>query len=666
MSLWRWKVMNRFNSVSATLSVVVGLLVLSLTFALSLLVRDAFVRQQSASNALFAIQLSRDLFFAEETLQVERGVVITAMRAPQAADRDTIERIEALRSQSRVALDKVVSETRSRQSISATRYKQTFSENRLGYDEALAKAMSGLSLPIQQRGDLLANWTLATRKLIEEADSESAALSQSLTDIDPFVDEMVRMGRLAWDVRSAAGVERTQFATVLDGPQPPSVQSLRQLAEATGKIDSPWSFIEADAKQPSFPPALKAAMRVAEKTYFVDMRAKRRALLDELVAGKSSPVSDQDWLQFSDPALKSLGEISETTLDLTAAHVGELADAANRKFYYSIASIVVSLILTIFAALYLRSRVIKPLGLITRAMQTVVGGDFDFQIPMQDRQDEIGRFAQTLGMFRDGAVERERLETELLKNRSDKETAEASSRVKSEFLATISHELRTPLNAIIGFSEVMKEQTLGPLSPRYGEYSAHIFDSGSHLLSLINDVLDITKYDAGHLELNEAAFDLAAVINGCLELVEPQAAKARITLHTESTCGAPLLFADERRLRQIMLNLLSNAIKFTPEGGRVCVALGRDENHLIIGVIDTGIGIKQNDLEKAFSRFGQIDSSLSRKYDGTGLGLPLSRNLVELHGGVLELTSDVGRGTTVTVRLGADRIIARVAMGLSA
>ncbi len=167
------------------------------------------------------------------------------------------------------------------------------------------------------------------------------------------------------------------------------------------------------------------------------------------------------------------------------------------------------------------------------------------------------------------------------------------------------------------------------------------------------------------LELNEEVFDLAAVIKDCIELVEPQAAKAKIVLQTRFTC-APALFADERRVRQIMLNLLSNAIKFTPEGGQVCVALARNENGLTISVIDTGIGIKPADLEKAFSRFGQIDSSLSRKYDGTGLGLPLSRNLVELHGGTLEMTSDVGRGTTVTVRLGADRIIDRPAVVLSA
>ena len=649
------------------LSTVIGLLVLALVLALSILAKEAFDQQQSASHALSVVKISRDLFRTEENLRVEQGLVITALRSPQAADKNTNGRIEALRLKSIASLDLISTELQTRQLKLDTSEKEAFVESRLHYVKIFTDVASALSLPIQQRPDnLSANWTAADRKLVDAADNQSDALSRDLADIDPFVDEMTRIGRIAWDVRLAAGTERAQFATAIEGPQPLSVKNMQQLAESTGKIDAPWSIIEADAKRPSFPRELRAAVQTAGETYFVDLRAKRKELIDELTTGKAPHISAQDWLRLSNPGLESLGSISETALDLTGTHVAELAAAANRTFYVSISSILLSLILASFAALYIRWRVIRPLNLITRTMQTVVGGDLEFKIPLQDRQDEIGQFAQALSMFRDGAIERGRLETELLKNKSDKETAEASNRVKSEFLATMSHELRTPLNAIIGFSEVMKEQTLGSLSTRYCEYSAHIFDSGSHLLSLINDVLDIAKYDAGHLELNEEVFELAGVINGCMKLVEPQAAKAKISLNTTSTCGAPLVFADERRLRQILLNLLSNAIKFTPEGGRVCVALARQENHLILSVIDTGIGIGRDNIEKAFSRFGQIDSSLSRKYDGTGLGLPLSKNLVELHGGTLEMTSDVGHGTTVTVRLSAKRIVEHQAIGLSA
>jgi len=649
------------------LSTVIGLLVLALVFGLSILAKEAFERQQSASHALSIVKISRDLFRTQENLRVEQGMVITALRAPQAADRNTSGRIEALRLKSAAELNLISTELQSRLLTPDTPEQKVFAESRLRYSRISADVASALRLPIEQRpGGLTANWIAADGDLVNAADNQSAALSLDLADIDPFVDEMTKVGRIAWDVRLAAGTERTEFATAIEGGRLLSTKNMQQLAESTGKIDAPWSIIAADVERPSFPPELRAAVQAAEKTYFVDLRAKRKELMDELTSGKAPSISGQSWLRLSNPGLESLAAISETALDLTETHVADLAAAANRTFYVSISSILLSLILASFAALYIRWRVIKPLNLITRTMQTVVKGDRELKIPLQDRQDEIGQFAQALSVFRDGAVERERLERELLKNQSDKETAEASDRVKSEFLATMSHELRTPLNAIIGFSDVMKEQTLGPLSRRYCEYSAHIFDSGSHLLSLINDVLDITKYDAGHLELNEEIFDLAEVIKGCIKLVEPQAAKARISLDTKSTCGAPLVFADERRLRQVMLNLLSNAIKFTREGGRVSVALGRQENHLIISVIDTGIGIKHDDIEKAFSRFGQIDSSLNRKYDGTGLGLPLSKNLVELHGGTLEMTSDVGRGTTVTVRLSAKRVVEHQAIELNA
>jgi signal transduction histidine kinase len=224
----------------------------------------------------------------------------------------------------------------------------------------------------------------------------------------------------------------------------------------------------------------------------------------------------------------------------------------------------------------------------------------------------------------------------------------------------MSHELRTPLNAVLGFSEAIQHEIFGPLgSSRYKEYLGNIHNSGSHLLSLINDILDIARYDAGRGELQEDTFDPLKQIADTIKMMTAQAAKAKVALLGDIEPDVPCLKGDQRRMRQVLLNLLSNALKFTPSGGKVTVRAFRSERGFVLQVIDTGIGIAHSDFHKALEPFGQVDSSLARKYDGIGLGLPLTRQMVELHGGSLDLDSLVGRGTTVTITLPAWRLVSR-------
>jgi signal transduction histidine kinase len=238
------------------------------------------------------------------------------------------------------------------------------------------------------------------------------------------------------------------------------------------------------------------------------------------------------------------------------------------------------------------------------------------------------------------------------------DAAAAGSQAKSQFLATMSHELRTPLNAIIGFAEIQVMQVFGPLgNPRYHDYARDIHRSGMHLLDLINDVLDIAKLDVGRLDLEEEEVDLASAIAECLTMVATQATTVGVDLDTDLSPTLPTVRADKRRLQQVLINLLSNAIKFTPAGGTVRVAAARGEHGLIVSVADTGIGIAPEDIPKALERFGQVDSRLSRTYEGAGLGLPLAKQLIELHGGTLTLDSAVGQGTTVTLTVPATRLI---------
>jgi signal transduction histidine kinase len=220
----------------------------------------------------------------------------------------------------------------------------------------------------------------------------------------------------------------------------------------------------------------------------------------------------------------------------------------------------------------------------------------------------------------------------------------------------MSHELRTPLNAILGFSEVIKSELFGPLGhPRYGEYADYVHKSGAHLLDLINDVLDLSKIDAGRMELKETDFPLAELVEEAVTMVRGKA-HGHCGLSVEMAPSLPVITADKRLVKQVLLNLLSNAIKFTPQGGCVTVRAAHDSRGVTLEVADTGIGMDEEELQTAFSPYGQVDSKLARQHQGTGLGLPISRALAELHGGTLTAESIKGHGTTLILRLPASRI----------
>jgi signal transduction histidine kinase len=227
---------------------------------------------------------------------------------------------------------------------------------------------------------------------------------------------------------------------------------------------------------------------------------------------------------------------------------------------------------------------------------------------------------------------------------------EAASRHKSEFLANMSHELRTPLNAIIGFSEVLSERMFGELNEKQDEYLKDIYASGQHLLSLINDILDLSKIEAGRMELEAADFNLPSAIDNALTLVRERATRRGITLGRTIDDRLGMLRGDERKVKQVLLNLLSNALKFTPEGGRIDVSAHLQDGAAAIAVADTGVGIAPEDQEAIFEEFRQVGTA-DKKVEGTGLGLALSRKFIELHGGRIWVQSKLGKGSTFTFTL---------------
>ena len=289
-----------------------------------------------------------------------------------------------------------------------------------------------------------------------------------------------------------------------------------------------------------------------------------------------------------------------------------------------------SLLLALALGLVVSDSFVLPLKRTQRRLATIAAGDFSGQLEVPNR-DEIGALAADVNRMSD---ELQRLYGEL----------EKASRHKSDFLATMSHELRTPLNAIIGFSEVLQEQMFGELNERQRAYVEDVLAAGKHLLALINDVLDLAKIEAGKMELERSQVSIPEVLQSAVAMHAEQASRRGIELTLATEPEEISIEADERRLRQVVFNLVSNAVKLTPAAGRVDISARKHDGLVEVAVADTGPGIPAADLATIFEEFEQ--SSDGKKVGGTGLGLPLSRKLVELHGGRLWVESEVGAGST--------------------
>jgi two-component system, NtrC family, sensor kinase len=300
------------------------------------------------------------------------------------------------------------------------------------------------------------------------------------------------------------------------------------------------------------------------------------------------------------------------------------------------------------ASYALARRLSRPILAVQHGAAQIGAGDLATRISVKTG-DEVEALAEEFNRM---AAQLQDYTTGLERKVAEKTAQlELANRHKSEFLANMSHELRTPLNAVIGFSDVLRERMFGPLNDKQAEYVKDINASGQHLLSLINDILDLSKIEAGHMDIAPAPFSLHAALENALTLVRERAARQRLELVLEVEPEIETIVADERKIKQVLINLLSNAVKFTPPGGTITIHARRRDDVLAITVSDSGMGIAKDDQATIFEEFKQLKSTGSAKHEGTGLGLSIAKRMIELHGGTISVHSELGAGSAFTFTL---------------
>ena len=329
-------------------------------------------------------------------------------------------------------------------------------------------------------------------------------------------------------------------------------------------------------------------------------------------------------------------ELANTTRKRTNALIAENASSYTSSRNLFVGAAAGTIVLALLLGFVLSWSLIGPIQRIDSRLAAIASGNFSGHVDVANR-DELGALAANVNRMND---ELQRLYREL----------ETASRHKSEFLANMSHELRTPLNAIIGFSQVLREGLFGEVNAKQEEYLEDILTSGNHLLALINDVLDLSKVEAGQVQLELAPFSISDALERGVSMVREQATRNGVQLTLHANGGLDIVTGDERRIRQVVFNVLSNAVKFTPAGGSVDVTAMRANGEVRVSVADSGPGIADDDLERIFEEFQQTDAG-ARQHEGTGLGLALSRRFVEMHGGRIWCDSEVGKGSTFVFTL---------------
>ncbi|WP_374650207.1 ATP-binding protein [Dongia sp.] len=488
-------------------------------------------------------------------------------------------------------------------------------------------------------------WIAAMTELIEAWQNVRLALLRNAGSSDTTFQDLQMLSYFAWSVAEHAGRERAMIGMLIASGSAIDFASNERLQHNRGETQFAWQMASLLADAVSAEPGLPETARAASNGYFIQFEELRRSVIAAGLAGQAYPVDSAAWFAAASHAIDGFRSL-EVRAGLATARLRDEAFWRTLNIIVLVALLGVFVVISAIGAIYLvKRRIFDPVRLMTHATRSFARGDYTAAIPKAVGHNEIEDMTAAVGEMRDNAIARAQLEAEL---RCARDLAETANRAKSQFLANIGHELRTPLNAVIGFSELILRESVN--GSRYREYARDINESGHHLLEIINDILDMSRIDIGAMNLERRETDLAELLVHCARCYADKARQKEQHLVLDID-PLPMLELDQNRVVQMVKNLLSNAIKFTPKGGTVRLRCGVALGFAYIEVSDTGAGMASTDIVRALEAFSQLDAGLERRYEGTGLGLPIARAIAELHNGRLEVHSELGRGTTVRVSL---------------